>query len=426
MSERSRYEVVRTLGRGGMATVYLARDTQLGRPVALKVLAPELAGEERFRKRFVREARLAARVSHPNIVRVFDIAEDERGLTIALEYVDGGTLAEELARRGRLPAEEVVELGLQLADALAAVHGAGLVHRDVKPQNVLRTTGGTIKLGDFGIARSHDSTALTEVGAVLGTACYLAPEQARGEPAAAAADLYALGVVLYQALTGRVPHRAATLAELVAARELEPPPAPSALVGAVPPALEAAIVQCLALRPEERPAGAAALRAELARALPAGVAAAATAAVLPRTRRRRVRRLAAGAAVAAAGAAVGTVLLAARPSGTGTVERAAQPPTTTQRAPARAPVAPPLVPPATTRELEVATTPVVPEQTAAEPGCAADAAAASSHRGKGWKKEKPPKPDKPDKPKKPDKHGRGAGTWKHDHQGCFDDGDEDD
>jgi serine/threonine-protein kinase len=122
----SRYEVERTLGRGGMATVYLARDAMLGRPVALKVLAEHLVGDERFRARFLREARLAARIAHPNVVRVFDAGEDERGLSIVLEYVEGETLAEELARRGPLPADEVVELGLQLAAALDAAHSAGL------------------------------------------------------------------------------------------------------------------------------------------------------------------------------------------------------------------------------------------------------------------------------------------------------------
>ena len=203
---RGRYEVERTLGRGGMATVYLAHDTVLGRPVALKVLAEHLAGDESFRARFLREARLAARIAHPNVVQVYDAGGDEAGLFIAMEYVDGESLAEELARRGRLSAGEVVDLGRQLAAALAAAHAAGLVHRDVKPPNVLRARDGTVKLGDFGIAHSHDSTALTAHGSVLGTAAYLAPEQARAEPVTGAADLYALGVVLYEALTGRWPH----------------------------------------------------------------------------------------------------------------------------------------------------------------------------------------------------------------------------
>ena len=203
---RGRYAVERTLGRGGMATVYLAHDTVLGRPVALKVLAEHLADDESFRARFLREARLAARIAHPNVVQVYDAGGDEAGLFIAMEYVDGESLAEELARRGRLSAGEVVDLGRQLAAALAAAHAAGLVHRDVKPPNVLRSRDGTVKLGDFGIAHSHDSTALTAHGSVLGTAAYLSPEQARAEPVTGAADLYALGVVLYEALTGRWPH----------------------------------------------------------------------------------------------------------------------------------------------------------------------------------------------------------------------------
>src|SRR5262249_26455175 len=150
--------------------------------VALKVLSEAAGAGESLRARFLREARLAARVMHPNVVQIYDAGGDERELWIAMEYVDGETLADELARRSRLAADEVVELGLELCAALDATHAAGLVHRDVKPPNVLRTRDGTVKLGDFGIARSHDSTALTAQGSVLGTAAYLAPEQARGEP----------------------------------------------------------------------------------------------------------------------------------------------------------------------------------------------------------------------------------------------------
>src|SRR4051812_4718484 len=239
MSEESRYRIERTLGRGGMATVYLARDRELDRRVAVKVLAGNLADDESYRARFLREARLAARLAHPNVVRVFDAGADgQGGLQIVREYVDGATLAGELRRRGPLPPAEVAELGVQLCGALEAAHEAGLVHRDVKPQNILVARDGTAKLSDFGIARSHDSTILTEHGSVLGTAAYLAPEQARGEPVGAPADLYSLGVVLYEALTGRLPHEGSSLPELVLRREREPVRPPGEVIAAVPPALE--------------------------------------------------------------------------------------------------------------------------------------------------------------------------------------------
>jgi len=263
-----RYAVERLLGRGGMASVYLAYDKKLDRRVALKVPADALAGDDAFRARFLREGRLASRLVHPNVVQVYDAGEDERGLFIVLEYVDGETLAGELARRGRLPAEEVAQLGVDVCVALDAAHRAGLVHRDVKPHNIMRTKDGGTKLGDFGVARSHDSTVVTEHGTVLGTAAYLAPEQARGERVTAAADIYSLGVVVYEALTGRLPHEGASLPELLLKRERDKPTPVRAHDPEVPAELESAITQSLAHEPEQRPASAAALGRQLALALP--------------------------------------------------------------------------------------------------------------------------------------------------------------
>jgi hypothetical protein len=180
-----------------------------------------------------------------------------------MEYVEGETLADELRRRERLAPAEVVELGMQVCAALEAAHAAGLVHRDVKPQNILRARDGTAKLADFGIARSLDATALTEHGQVVGTAAYLAPEQARGERVTSAADLYALGIVLYEALTGRRPHEGESVPELLLRRERESVVPPAELAPGVPAALEAAVMRCLALRPEYRPSSAAALGREL-------------------------------------------------------------------------------------------------------------------------------------------------------------------
>ena len=177
-----RYRLGRPLGHGGMATVYLGRDSELDRPVAVKVLAENLAGDAVFRERFLREARLAARLSHPNVVSVYDAGEDADGrLYIVMECVEGETLADVLRERGRLPAAEAVGLALQACRGLAHAHAAGLVHRDVKPQNLLLREDGTLKIADFGIARAAETTALTQVGTVLGTAAYLSPEQALGE-----------------------------------------------------------------------------------------------------------------------------------------------------------------------------------------------------------------------------------------------------
>ncbi|HEU0304484.1 MAG TPA: serine/threonine-protein kinase [Gaiellaceae bacterium] len=266
--QRGRYTIEHVLGRGGMASVYLACDEELGRRVALKVPAEDLADDETFRARFLREARLASRIVHPNVVQVYDAGEDEHGLYIVLEYVEGETLAEELARRGRLPASEVAELGTAISSALDAAHAAGLVHRDVKPQNIMRAADGETKLGDFGIARASDSTVVTEHGTVLGTAAYLAPEQARGERVTAAADLYALGVVLYEALTGRLPHEGESLPELLLKRERDAPTPVRAHAPDAPTELEGAITQSLAREPEDRPRSAAELGRRLALALP--------------------------------------------------------------------------------------------------------------------------------------------------------------
>ena len=258
-----RYELVRPLGHGAMATVDLARDVELDRPVALKRLAENLARDDDLRRRFVREARLAARLAHPNVVRVFDVGEDDGRPFIAMEYVEGETLAELVARRGPLAASEAASLGVQVCAALAAAHAAGLVHRDVKPQNLLLSRDGVLKLGDFGIAVGHEGTRLTLEGTVLGTAGYLAPEQARGEQVTAAADIYAVGAVLYELLTGEPPRSISTLAELGAEDGFDPPDV-AARAPSAPPDLVATVAECLSVRPEDRPRSAAALARRLA------------------------------------------------------------------------------------------------------------------------------------------------------------------
>ena len=289
----------RVLGAGGMATVQLAHDEELDRPVALKILHPRLAGDGTFRKRFVREGRLAARLSHPNVVRVFDAGTNEHGDPyIVMEYVRGDSLAELLTRRGRLPAEEAVALGAQAAAGLAHAHAAGLVHRDVKPHNLLVAADGTVKVADFGIARAGRDARLTETGTVLGTAAYLAPEQAVGGEVTPAADVYGLGVCLYEALTGRTPHELASLAEL-ATKQQEPVPPVRELAAGVAPAIEEIVMRCLARKPEFRPSA-----AEVAEALGAPE----EAVTQPLPRRRRTRRAvwaSLAAALALAGVGVG-------------------------------------------------------------------------------------------------------------------------
>ena len=227
-----RYEIERPLGHGAMAVVDLARDVELDRRVALKRLAENLSRDEELRARFLREGRLAARLAHPNVVRIFDVGEDDERPFIAMEYVDGETLAELVARSGPLPAHEVAALCVQICRALAAAHEAGLVHRDVKPQNLL-----------------------------LGTAAYLAPEQARGEEVTAAADVYGVGAVLYELLTGRPPRAPASFADLAEQMEIAPP-------DGAPPALARIVMRCLAADPAARPSSAAALAHELAATLP--------------------------------------------------------------------------------------------------------------------------------------------------------------
>jgi serine/threonine protein kinase len=261
---RGRYRLEQPLGHGGMASVHLAHDMELDRPVAVKLLAENLSRDESFRKRFVREARLAARLSHPNVVSVYDAGEEDGRPYIVMECVEGETLAEVRARRKRLPPDEAVGLILQACRGLEHAHAAGLVHRDIKPQNLLVRRDGTLKVADFGIARAAESTALTQAGTVLGTAAYLSPEQLAGEEVTAAADVYSLGTVLYELLTGNPPYEIDSLAEL-AAMQAEGAIAPvRELAPEVPPRLEDVVMRCLARNPAYRPASAGELATQLA------------------------------------------------------------------------------------------------------------------------------------------------------------------
>src|SRR3954453_8726860 len=221
-----RYRLERRLGVGGMATVQLAFDTRLERYVAVKLLAEHLAEDSNFVSRFRREALAVARLVHPNIVQVFDFGLDEATHRnfIVMEYVDGQSCAEILREQGTLPPNEAVDILTQAFRGLDYAHRNGVVHRDVKPGNLMRSEEGMVKLADFGIAKAAEDSDITKVGSVLGTAAYLAPEQARGEPAGPSSDLYALGVVAHQRLAGRLPYDAGSLTDLARLQESGPPP----------------------------------------------------------------------------------------------------------------------------------------------------------------------------------------------------------
>jgi eukaryotic-like serine/threonine-protein kinase len=302
-----RYRFERVLGHGGMASVHLARDEELGRMVAVKCLSDTLSGDELFRERFMREARMAAQLSHPNIVGVFDVGEDVVPYLV-MEYVESETLAELMAK-GPIDHDRAVDLVLQVCAGLEHAHAAGLVHRDIKPQNLLVRADDTVKIADFGIARPLDGTQLTLAGTILGTAAYLSPEQALGERVTGAADIYSLGAVTYELLSGRTPYKFDSLADLtVKQREGPPPPMPG-----VAAELEEVVTRCLAADPGSRPRSAAALAHELAQAsspeppteaLPAQGATAATQVMTLPSRTVRVSRRTQVAAAGALGVAV--------------------------------------------------------------------------------------------------------------------------
>jgi len=260
----NRYDVVRPLGSGGMGEVFLARDRVLGRDVALKVLRSQYASDSEFAERFRREARSAASLSHPNIVQVYDRGETENGASyIAMEYVPGGTLKENIKRQGPLGAEEAAALGAQVAEALGAAHERGMVHRDVKPQNVLLTARGGAKVADFGIARAGSSVTISKTGSVMGTAGYMSPEQALGKPATPKSDLYSLGVVLYEALTGELPYKADNPIAVSMKHVNEPLLPPREIDPTIPEDMNALITKLMAKNPDDRYASAGELAADL-------------------------------------------------------------------------------------------------------------------------------------------------------------------
>jgi eukaryotic-like serine/threonine-protein kinase len=308
-----RYRIEDRLGSGGMSSVFRATDTILERTVAVKVLAEHLSDDERFVARFRREALAVAKLVHPNIVQVYDTGIDTGRHYIVMEYVRGRSGAQLLQAQGKLDPEIAVEIGVQACAGLDYAHRHGIIHRDVKPGNLMiigGPAGGgemTTKLADFGIARASEQTRITQVGSVVGTAAYLAPEQARGEEATPSSDVYSLGVVLYQFLCGRLPYEGASLAELAVRQQSEQPLHPSSYSDDVPQAVGDAVLVALESDPGRRFAASGELADALRRAL-SGVSPTGTAAtrVLPddeptaatrhmprtRTQRRPPRRVA--------------------------------------------------------------------------------------------------------------------------------------
>jgi serine/threonine-protein kinase len=248
-----RYELEELVGTGGMSSVYRARDRLLERYVALKVLHPHYADDDEYVERFRREARSVAQLSHPHIVTVIDRGEDDGQQFIVFEYVDGENLKQFVERTGPLPTRRAVELALEVADALAFAHEHGLVHRDVKPQNVLLTPDGDAKVTDFGIARSLDvEHGMTQTGTVLGTSNYLSPEQASGKTTTATTDVYSLGVVIYELLTAEVPFPGDNFVAVAMKHINEPPPDLLEKRPDVPLRLAAAVERAMAKEPERR------------------------------------------------------------------------------------------------------------------------------------------------------------------------------
>jgi beta-lactam-binding protein with PASTA domain/predicted Ser/Thr protein kinase len=259
-----RYRIVRKLGAGGMADVYLAEDQELGRQVAIKILNDRHAADDSFIERFRREAKNAAGLSHPNIVSIYDRGEAEGTYYIAMEFLDGRSLKELIVGRGPAPIKVAIEYARNILAALGAAHRQGIVHRDIKPHNVLIGAEGRVKVTDFGIARSGASQ-MTEVGSIIGTAQYLSPEQARGAPVDQTSDVYSAGVVLYEMLTGQVPFTGDTPLEIAMKHLSEVPKPPSELRPEIPHDLDSIVLRALAKDPSERYQSAEEMDADLAR-----------------------------------------------------------------------------------------------------------------------------------------------------------------
>lgn len=258
-----RYEIKEALGGGGMALVYRGYDRLLHRSVTIKILREQFASDKDFVARFQEEARAVARLSHPNVVSIYDVGQEEGLHYLIMEYVEGHSLKDIIAQRAPLPILEAIDIALQICDALEHAHENGVIHRDIKPHNILITKHGRVKVTDFGLAQAVNEATMTYGGTLIGSVHYLAPEQARGEPTGITADIYSLGVVLYEMTTGQLPFNGETPLAVALKHLQEDPRAPRELNPQVPPALERIILRALAKDPARRYANVASLRADL-------------------------------------------------------------------------------------------------------------------------------------------------------------------
>src|ERR671937_69154 len=259
-----RYRIVRKLGAGGMADVYLAEDQELGRRVAIKILNDRHAADDQFVERFRREAKNAAGLSHPNIVSIYDRGTAEGTYYIAMEFLDGRSLKEMIVGRGPAPVKVAINYARQILAAVGFAHRNGIVHRDIKPHNVLVDSEGRLKVTDFGIARSGTSQ-MTEAGSIIGTAQYLSPEQARGAPVDRTSDIYSVGIVLYEMLTGTVPFTGDTPVEIAMKHISAVPEPPSAKRPDIPHDVDLVVMRALAKDPNDRYDSAEEMEADLDR-----------------------------------------------------------------------------------------------------------------------------------------------------------------
>ncbi|MBR6073002.1 MAG: Stk1 family PASTA domain-containing Ser/Thr kinase [Bacilli bacterium] len=261
-----RYQIIKTIGEGGMANVYLAYDTILDRNVAVKVLRGDLATDEKFVRRFQREALSASSLSHPNIVEVYDVGEDNESYYIVMEYIEGKQLKQLLKKRGKLTLNEVVDIMLQVTDGMSAAHDSYIIHRDIKPQNIMILENGLIKITDFGIAMALNSTQLTQTNSVMGSVHYLPPEQASGKGATIQSDVYSMGILMYELLTGELPFRGDNAVEIALKQIKEPIPSVKDKVD-VPQSIENIIIKATAKNPKNRYADAREMYEDLRTAL---------------------------------------------------------------------------------------------------------------------------------------------------------------
>ena len=247
-----RYQIIRLIGEGGMANVYLAHDTILDRDVAVKILRGDLAGDEKFVKKFQREAISASSLNHPNIVELYDVGEDNGEYFIVMEYVEGKTLKSLIKKRGALTLPEVVDIMLQLTSAIAHAHDSYIIHRDIKPQNVLILDNGMVKITDFGIATALNNHELTETNSIMGSVHYLPPEQANGNGATVKSDIYSLGILMFELLTGRVPFKGDNAVEIAIKQMKTPIPSVRKYNEDIPQSVENVILRACAKNPKNR------------------------------------------------------------------------------------------------------------------------------------------------------------------------------